>query len=61
LNHGSKRLKWVALLGTRMGDETHECANCGSKWQMVENTDVGGPNVCPVCMADDWNKPHHYD
>jgi DNA-directed RNA polymerase subunit RPC12/RpoP len=44
-----------------MGDETHECANCGSKWQMVENTDVGGPNVCPVCMADDWNKPHHYD
>jgi predicted Zn-ribbon and HTH transcriptional regulator len=39
----------------------HKCHNCGAKWKMVEHDDVGGPNVCPICMADDWNKPHHYD
>lgn len=43
-----------------MGD-TYECANCESEWEMIELNDVGGPNVCPVCGVDDWNKPHHYD
>jgi rubrerythrin len=42
-------------------EETHTCANCGSKWKMIETNDIGDPNVCPVCMADDWNKPHHYE
>lgn len=38
-----------------------ECANCGSVWKMIETNDVGGPNVCPVCMVDDWSKSHHYE
>jgi DNA-directed RNA polymerase subunit RPC12/RpoP len=38
-----------------------ECANCGAEWEIITNPDVGDANVCPICMADDWNKPHHYD